>query len=172
LKKKNNVNKSDDKIMRKYFSLIFICIFLFSILSLAVLFESIQQEITKSQHFLTVPRLRRTQNESSIQDTQINRIECSFVASAHLKKIGCLRKNNKIYLPFDFVRKKFDITGNQLQEKENTKFEILFSSSPVYMPSSTGAYNSCREYLWFNNIDVETRDRVKFINLKDGVPVS
>ena len=156
--------------MRKYFILMLFCIFLFSIVSLSVLFQRIQNEISKDQNFVNLPRLRRTHNESDFQDTQIKQIECSFVAAAHLKNMRCMQKNNKIYLPFDFVRKKFDIAGNKLQDKENTKFEILFSSSTIYMPPAI--HDSSREYLWFRNIDVETRDRVKFINLEDGVPVS
>ena len=47
---------------------------------------------------------------------------------------------------------------------ENTSNpKISFSYSKFYLP--TQDYNSSSEFLWFKNVDVEQRTRVKYISL-------
>ena len=58
----------------------------------------------------------------------------------------------------------------QAREIENGNLAISVTNSKIYYP--TGRYNSSGEYLWFNNISVEPRERVKYMSLRYGVPVS
>lgn len=53
------------------------------------------------------------------------------------------------------------------KEDEFGKFKISISNGQIFTPNKT--YNSSGEYLWFHTVDVESRDRVKYINFQNGI---
>ena len=75
--------------------------------------------------------------------------------------IDCIKTLNEdsVYIPFNFINKYFEINGKIIKKKEGKEvFEWSHSYSKVYFPTQT--YDSSLSLLWFDNYNVETRDRV------------
>ncbi len=53
----------------------------------------------------------------------------------------------------------------------NETYEIYFTNSKIYTPKEPN-YDSNKNFLWFDNYNVLTRDRVKYVSLRYGVPIS
>lgn len=118
--------------------------------------------------------------------SQFEQIECSFLKLADAG-IKCVQDNNQIYIPFEYLRKKFDVSGqyvttifefltvwySKLVVKNETdkSVSVMATSSKIYSPASR-VYNSSDEYLWFSQVNVESRSRVKYMSVRYGVPVS
>ncbi|CAF0843279.1 unnamed protein product [Brachionus calyciflorus] len=113
-------------------------------------------------------------NESYIRpkynarSTILDQIDCVYDKKLKTAVIPCLKSQNgtSFYVPIDFVRKKFDING----KFEDNSYIIEFSDSKVFHPIVN--YDAKKEFLWFKNINVESRDRVKYISLRETVPIS
>ena len=86
--------------------------------------------------------------------------------------IGCLKNwDDMIYIPFNFIHKYFDINGKLSKNEDGDEvFNWEHSYSKVYQPREK--YNPRGPFLWFENYNVEVRDRVKCISGMYNVPIS
>ncbi|XP_023296487.2 D-glucuronyl C5-epimerase B isoform X1 [Lucilia cuprina] len=99
--------------------------------------------------------------------------------------IRCKRdeEDHEIYVPFSFIRNYFDISGSmsnpsspQAIEGNNevqapaAKFMWMHSTAKINLPK--GKYDPRGLFMYFENYNVEVRDRVKCISAADGVPIS
>lgn len=146
----------------KSLNLVLLTITIFSIVTISLLLENLNDENENNSIFvIPLTRYRRR--------LDVAEIKCNFIL---FKSIKCLKSDNgQVYVPFDFLSKKLDIHGNSSINEND--FKITFSSPhQIYKPNLQTGYNSTREYLWFSQLDVESRDRVKYLNLKYSIPVS
>lgn len=81
--------------------------------------------------------------------------------------IACKKDGSEVYVPVSFLKKYFEIYGELTSEDV---FKWAHSYSKVYHPKSK--YDPVGVYLYFENYNVEVRDRVKCVSGVDGVPVS
>lgn len=108
----------------RYFSVFLFILSVSSIVTLLLLFHNIETESTVEDDALLVKHMelnsqRRKSNvltyESKSIASQRNQVaERSSGVQCNLpenKSIKCLEKNGKLYVPFEFVAKKFDVTG-------------------------------------------------------------
>ncbi|XP_063233030.1 D-glucuronyl C5-epimerase B [Bacillus rossius redtenbacheri] len=84
--------------------------------------------------------------------------------------IGCRKEGNEIYLPFSFLHKYFEVYGKLATYDGYERFEWSHSYSKVYYPK--GKYDPRGVFMYFENYNVEVRDRVKCVSAIEGVPVS
>lgn len=86
--------------------------------------------------------------------------------------VGCLKAtDNSVFLPFSFLRKYYEVTGKLGKRADGTEyFSWQHSYSKVFFPREPYDYRGV--FLWFDNYNVEVRDRVKYISAIHGVPVS
>ncbi|PAV84382.1 hypothetical protein WR25_07819 [Diploscapter pachys] len=84
------------------------------------------------------------------------------------KEMKCLREDEEVYFPFSFIKKKWDVTGKMA--KDGKRFEMFTSYSKVRLPE--GSYDSKGVFGHFASYSVESRDRVRCINAKTGIPMS
>lgn len=84
--------------------------------------------------------------------------------------IGCRREGEEVYLPFSFLHKYFEVYGKLATYDGYERFEWSHSYSKVYYPKSR--YDPRGVFLYFENYNVEFRERVKCISAIEGVPVS
>ncbi|CAG2164012.1 unnamed protein product [Oppiella nova] len=88
-------------------------------------------------------------------------------------EIQCLRSatEDSVYIPFAFLHKYFEINGKIVDSKDGQQvFEWSHSYSRVYFPKHT--YHENEAFLWFDNYNVEVRDRVRCVSAITGVPIS
>lgn len=90
-------------------------------------------------------------------------------------KINCLKlitaKDTSVFIPFAFIRKYFEINGKIVNPKSSDEFfEWNHSYSKIFYPDQPYSYNG--KFLWFENYNVEYRNRVKFISATENVPIS
>jgi hypothetical protein len=150
----------------KSLNLVLLTITIFSIVTISLLLENLNDENENNSIFvIPLTRYRRRLDTADA----VHEIKCNFIL---FKSIKCLKsENGQVYVPFDFMSKKLDIHGNDSINKND--FKITFSSPhQIYKPILQTGYNSTKEYLWFSQLDVESRDRVKYLNLKYSIPVS
>lgn len=76
--------------------------------------------------------------------------------------VGCRKEGGEIYLPFSFVRKYFDVYGKLATYDGYERFEWSHSYSKVYYPK--GGYDPRGVYMYFENYNVEVRERVKCVS--------
>lgn len=124
--------------------------------------------------------LNRIKNEKlSLNKLKSNKLykEVDCLINDEFKVKNCLKSviNQEIYLPFNsFIKNYFDVYGyfdkldNQSNEKEIFHFEHSYSK--IYTPSSK--YDVRKKFLWFENYNVDNRDRVSFISGLYNVPIS
>lgn len=84
--------------------------------------------------------------------------------------IGCRKEGGEIYLPFSFLHKYFEVYGKLATYDGYERFEWSHSYSKVYYPK--GKYDPRGVFMYFENYNVEVRDRVKCVSASEGVPVS
>lgn len=90
-------------------------------------------------------------------------------------KINCLKlitaKDTSVFIPFAFIHKYFEINGKIINPKSPDEFfEWNHSYSKIFYPDQPYSYNG--KFLWFENYNVEYRNRVKFISSTENVPIS
>lgn len=109
------------------------------------------------------------------QLTPLQDIECSINQEY---SIHCKRDENanEVYVPFSFLRQYFDVSGAVTTSNGNgngneaAKFNWMHSNAKVNLPK--GKYDPRGVFMYFENYNVEVRDRVKCISAAEGVPVS
>ncbi|XP_018796093.1 PREDICTED: D-glucuronyl C5-epimerase [Bactrocera latifrons] len=93
-------------------------------------------------------------------------------------------ENHEVYVPFSFLRNYFDINGamvsttsSSLNDNSNNRgdsvvprFAWSHSNAKVNVPK--GKYDTRGRFAYFENYNVEVRDRVKCISAAEGVPIS
>lgn len=86
--------------------------------------------------------------------------------------IGCLKsKDSTVWVPFNFVKRYFDIDGHLVKTLDGREYlNWEHSYSKIYRPKQP--YNFKGPFLWFENYNVEVRDRVKCISGSKSVPIS
>lgn len=84
--------------------------------------------------------------------------------------VGCRKEGGEIYLPFSFLRKYFEVYGKLATYDGYERFEWSHSYSKVYYPK--GKYDPRGVFMYFENYNVEVRERVKCVSATEGVPVS
>ncbi|CAH1154209.1 unnamed protein product [Phaedon cochleariae] len=84
--------------------------------------------------------------------------------------IACRKEGDEVYLPFSFLHKYFEIYGKLATYDGLERFEWSHSYSRVYHPKSK--YDPRGVFMYFENYNVEVRDRVKCVSAIEGVPVS
>ncbi|XP_037716981.1 D-glucuronyl C5-epimerase B [Drosophila subpulchrella] len=102
--------------------------------------------------------------------TALQDIECSINQeySVHCKRD---ENANEVYVPFSFLRNYFDVSGAvSTTGSEVAKFNWVHSTAKVNLPR--GKYDARGVFMYFENYNVEVRDRVKCISAAEGVPVS
>ncbi|CAB3370717.1 Hypothetical predicted protein [Cloeon dipterum] len=86
--------------------------------------------------------------------------------------VPCLRQDEQVWLPFSFVHKYFEIFGEFTQQTPggSERFDLWHSTSKVYKPKTN--YDPRGVFLFFDNYNVEVRDRVMCVSADEGVPIS
>lgn len=84
--------------------------------------------------------------------------------------IGCRREGDEVYLPFSFLNKYFEVYGSLNTVDGAKRFDWTHSYGKVNQPK--GAYDPRGIFMYFENYNVEMRDRVKCISAIEGVPIS
>ncbi|XP_046389558.1 D-glucuronyl C5-epimerase B [Ischnura elegans] len=84
--------------------------------------------------------------------------------------VNCRKEGEEIYVPFSFLHKYFEVYGKLATYDGYERFEWSHSYSKVYIPK--GKYDPRGVFMYFENYNVEVRDRVKCVSAIDGVPVS
>lgn len=84
--------------------------------------------------------------------------------------IGCRKEGDEVYIPFSFIHKYFEVYGKLATYDGLERFEWAHSYSKVYHPKAK--YDSRGVFMYFENYNVEVRDRVKCVCAIEGVPVS
>lgn len=84
--------------------------------------------------------------------------------------VGCRREGEEVYLPFSFLHKYFEVYGKLASYDGYERFEWSHSYANVYYPKAK--YDPRGVYMYFENYNVEVRDRVKCVSASEGVPVS
>ncbi|EDV38131.1 uncharacterized protein Dana_GF13803 [Drosophila ananassae] len=104
------------------------------------------------------------------EDVVLQDIECVINQEY---SVHCKREENanEVYVPFSFLRNYFDVSGAvSTSGSEVAKFNWMHSTSKVNLPK--GKYDARGVFMYFENYNVEVRDRVKCISAAEGVPVS
>ncbi|XP_069683353.1 D-glucuronyl C5-epimerase B [Periplaneta americana] len=84
--------------------------------------------------------------------------------------VGCRKEGGEIYVPFSFLHKYFEVYGKLATYDGYERFEWSHSYSKVYYPK--GKYDPRGVFMYFENYNVEVRERVKCVSATEGVPVS
>lgn len=84
--------------------------------------------------------------------------------------VGCRKEGDEVYVPFSFLHRYFEIYGKLTTFDGVEKFEWSHSYSKVYHPKSK--YDPKGVFMYFENYNVEVRERVKCVCGIEGVPVS
>lgn len=126
-------------------------------------------------------RRRKIDNKNSVFSNEVlnlpaskrfRPITCSINGEYN---INCLKlvtsKEASVYIPFTFIRKYFDINGKITRSKNQEEyFEWSHSYSRIFYPDQP--YDCKGKFLWFENYNVELRDRVKSVSATENVPIS
>lgn len=86
--------------------------------------------------------------------------------------VGCLKaSDNNVFLPFPFLKKYYEVSGKLSKRDDGSEyFNWQHSSSKIFFPREP--YDHRGVFLWFDNYNVEVRDRVKYISGIHSVPVT
>ncbi|CAO1325006.1 unnamed protein product [Diamesa tonsa] len=84
--------------------------------------------------------------------------------------IGCRKEGDEVYIPFTFIKKYFEVYGSLSTIDSITHFDWNHSYGKVNLPKTI--YDPKGIFMYFENYQVEVRDRVKCISASEGVPVS
>lgn len=105
----------------RYFSVFLFILSVSSILTLLLLFHNIETESTLGDDALLSKHIEMNSHKSNVliyesksianQRNQVaergSGVQCNLPEN---KRIKCLEKNGKLFVPFEFVAKKFDVT--------------------------------------------------------------
>lgn len=75
-----------------------------------------------------------------------------------------------MYIPFSFLHKYFEVYGKLATYDGTERFEWSHSYSKIYHPK--GKYDPTGVFMYFENYNVEVRERVKCVSAMEGVPIS
>lgn len=182
------------KVMFKLKKLIFLFIFL--LIFYAIYFLVLNTTFLKINEFKYEPINYRNfgqMNRLKKQYEMLNKIKNEKIVLSKLKSnklyknidcaineeynVNCLKSvlSQEIYLPFNsFIRDYFEVFGklvrNRLDSKDVETFYFDHSYSKIYPPSDKYDYRT--KFLWFENYNVDQRDRVKYISGLYNVPIS
>lgn len=81
--------------------------------------------------------------------------------------VKCKRDGPEVFLPFSFLEEYFQVYG---KIAGLDRFEWSHSYSKIYHPKTK--YDPTGVFMYFENYNVEGRDRMKCVSATDGVPVS
>lgn len=104
---------------------------------------------------------------SQYQITEAVEIDC-YINQEYT--IGCRKEGDEIYMPFSFIKKYFEVYGSLSSVDGVTHFDWNYSYGKVNLPRSI--YDPKGIYLYFENYNVEVRDRVLCISASASVPIS
>ena len=104
---------------------------------------------------------------SQYQITEAVEIDCVINQEY---SIGCRREGDEIFMPFSFIKKYFEIYGSLSSIDGITHFDWNHSYGKVNLPRTI--YDSKGIFMYFENYNVEVRDRVKCISAGAGVPIT
>lgn len=120
---------------------------------------------------ITTSRDWRRQNGDMIErgsETQgTEEIDCDINGEYN---VGCRKEGDEVYIPFSFLHKYFEIYGKLAVYDGLERFEWSHSYGRVYHPK--GKYDPKGVFMYFENYNVEVRDRVKCVSATEGVPIS
>ncbi|XP_059620209.1 D-glucuronyl C5-epimerase B [Phlebotomus argentipes] len=110
---------------------------------------------------------RRSFSGGQQQPDQTEEIDC-FINQEYT--ISCRKEGDEVYLPFSFLHKYFEVYGSLSTVDGTTRFDWAHSYGKVNYPKSV--YDPRGIFMYFENYNVEMRDRVKCITASEGVPIS
>ncbi|XP_017460616.1 PREDICTED: D-glucuronyl C5-epimerase [Rhagoletis zephyria] len=122
-------------------------------------------------------------DNQSLLSTPLQNIEC-WINQEYSIPCKHSAENNEVYVPFSFLRSYFDINGGMLAVTSSSindksvngddnivpRFAWVHSNAKINVPK--GKYDSRGRFAYFENYNVEVRDRVKCISAAEGVPIS
>lgn len=94
----------------------------------------------------------------------LEEIEC-FINDEYA--VPCRQESGEVYVPFSFIHKYFEVYGKVVKHGGIDRFNWQHSYSKVYFPKQK--YNPNHVFLWFENYNVEVRDRVKCVSGIEGL---
>uniref|UniRef100_A0AAR5PNU2 heparosan-N-sulfate-glucuronate 5-epimerase n=1 Tax=Dendroctonus ponderosae TaxID=77166 RepID=A0AAR5PNU2_DENPD len=98
------------------------------------------------------------------QQTEVLDIDCDINGEYLVK---CKREGPEVFLPFAFLEEYFQVYGKLAGPD---RFEWSHSYSKIYHPKTK--YDPMGVFMYFENYNVEGRDRMKCVSATEGVPVS
>lgn len=118
---------------------------------------------------LVNPRSSRIKDSAGSNTLGYQPISC-LINNEH--SIGCLKgQDATVWVPFNFVKRYFDIDGQLVKTLDGREYlNWEHSYSKIYRPKTP--YDYRKSFLWFQNYNVEVRDRVKCISGSKSVPIS
>lgn len=84
--------------------------------------------------------------------------------------IGCRKEGDEVYMPFSFIKKYFEVYGSLSSVDGMPHFDWNHSFGKVNLPRTI--YDSKGIFMYFENYNVEVRDRVKCVSASAGVPIT
>lgn len=85
--------------------------------------------------------------------------------------IGCRKEGDEVFLPFSFLKKYYEVYGKIVNLDGVERFEWSHNSyNKIYYPK--GKYDPRGVFMYFENYNVEMRERVKYVSAMEGVPIS
>lgn len=84
--------------------------------------------------------------------------------------VSCRKEGGEVYVPFSFLNKYYEVFGKLATYDGYERFEWSHSYSKIYKPK--GKYDPKGVFMYFENYNVEVRERVKCVSAVEGVPVS
>lgn len=170
--------------LSRYFNVLFIIFAASTLFIIIILFSNESDSLNADYKIEKSIIAKHIEISHSHESDQIKKVECQLPTGHNSLK--CLSTNNRnMYVPFDFVAKKFDVSScfsiisfyyfnkllplKKMNDKVLNNGAHLLSFSYAQINSPDQAYNSSDEYLWFNGVNVEERDRVKYISLIHGI---
>ncbi len=135
----------------------------------ATLFSTSIFDPTTSDIHISLDTIRRAKPPHSSSELAGQTFRSTTCLLPDKQRVKCITSNssNEIYVNFEFLRKNFNLNLDQ----SSNMARILFNTHRIYRPSANFGDYAHGEYLWYSNVNVETRDRVKHLDMK-GVPVS
>ncbi|XP_039278701.1 D-glucuronyl C5-epimerase B [Nilaparvata lugens] len=150
-------------------SLVMVCVLVMLVtLSIWTRCGGTLSSLTGRHHQLAKANLMRN-GERTVGDTtgSFEELDCSINGEY---TVGCRREGEEVYLPFSFLHKYFEVYGKLASYDGYERFEWSHSYANVYYPKAK--YDPRGVYMYFENYNVEVRDRVKCVSASEGVPVS
>lgn len=125
--------------------------------------------LLKNPDLLDQPRILAFsgRNLQSNKNDQFKEVPCNINGEYN---ISCRKENGEVYLPFNFVKKYFDVYGKLVERNGVEIFNWSHSYANVYIPKKK--YDPRGVFTHFQSYKVEERERVKCISASEGVPLS